>query len=75
MKISGAVWCQCTSALLQLKFVLLWTEHKFNVQVYMNSDKLGPKGVILYVFQDGKKLTVCCNDKLEVHPVEMVSTS
>lgn len=46
-------------------------EHKFNVQVYMNSDKLGPKGVILYVFQDGKKLTVCCNDKLEVHPVEM----
>lgn len=62
-------------AAFQPTFVLLSTENKFHVQLYINSDKLGPKGVILYVFQDGKKLAVCCNDKLEVHPVEMVRRS
>lgn len=60
-------------AAFQPTFVLLSTEHKFNVQIYMNFDKVGGKGVILYVCQDGKKLAVCCNNRLEVHPEEMVS--
>lgn len=53
----------------------LWTEHKFNVHIYKNSDKEGPRAVILYTFQGKKKAVVCCNDKLEIQPVEMVSRS
>lgn len=51
----------------------LFTEHKFHICIYKNSDKLGQMGAILYTSQDQKKVVVCCNDKLEIHPVEMVS--
>lgn len=54
-------------------FVGLFTEHKLHVRVYKNSDKVGRMGVILYTCQDRKTVVVCCTDKLEIRPVEMVS--
>lgn len=53
----------------------LLTEHKFNVHIYKNSEREGPRGVILYTFRGRKKAVVCCNDKLEIQPEEMVSRS
>ncbi|TWW77821.1 hypothetical protein D4764_12G0012110 [Takifugu flavidus] len=52
-------------------FVELFTENKFHVWVYKNSDKMGKMGVILYTFKDQKKVVLCCSDKREIHPVEM----
>lgn len=30
---------------------------------------------MLYSYKDGKKMVVCCNEKGEIHPVEMVSVN
>lgn len=30
---------------------------------------------MLYANKDGKKMVVCCNEKHEIHPVEMVSVN
>lgn len=72
--------CSKNAALRNLKntlktptFAGLFTEYKFHVGVYKNADKVGRMGVILYTCRDRKKVVVCCNDRLEIHPVEMVS--
>lgn len=33
------------------------------------------RAVMLYANKDGKKMVVCCNEKHEIHPVEMVSVN
>lgn len=52
------------------------SEHKFSIQVY-NVNKSGRYGraVMLYVNQGDKRKFLCCNDKYEIYPEEMVSAN
>lgn len=56
--------------------VVSFLEYKFNIQFYKDSieGKVG-RAVMLYANKDGKKMVVCCNEKHEIHPVEMVSVN
>lgn len=56
-------------------FYCLFSEDRFNLQIYKFSTTQSGRAVMLYVIKDGKKKVVCCTDKHEVHPVEMVSIS
>lgn len=56
-------------------FLFFFVECKFNIQKYKDGSSRDERGlaVILYVFKDGEKMVVCCNEKHEIIPEKMVS--